>query len=481
MDMMAQEGFGRLRSLRKRAFVPPPPLALPYVDALDQMRFSNAWWRGIAALALTSLAIIVAGPARGLPTVASALPVDEAAIQYRAAGVRALDAGGQTGLRMAADDRVETIAVVPERPWRELVATLGEGDSLEAGLRRAGVAEIDAGAAAAAVRAAAPGDLPAGTKVNIRLGQAGLSGARPLETLNLKARFNLRVALERNGDTFSVRKERIAVASEPMRIAGAVDQGLYWSLRAAGASPRTASDYLKAIGAKIDVGTVLRGDRFDLVLERRVSDAGEELPGPLLFAGVTRQGMDPMALVKWRVAGDDQWIDPTGNAVIEEEGLSWPVDAPISSNFGMRVHPILRYKRLHGGIDFRTGHGAPVYAAADGRVTRSGWNGGAGKQVKLAHAEGVGTSYSHLSRIVVPNGASVNRGDLIGYTGSTGLSTGPHLHYEVTLSGRKVDPHTVKTVRRQLIDPQVLVAAQQRYRSFQQLAPVARPAPLPTS
>jgi murein DD-endopeptidase MepM/ murein hydrolase activator NlpD len=136
--------------------------------------------------------------------------------------------------------------------------------------------------------------------------------------------------------------------------------------------------------------------------------------------------------------------------------MSWPVAGRITSGFGLRVHPILRFARFHRGIDFGAGHGAPIVAAADGRVTAAGWAGGYGRQVRLAHAGGIATSYSHMSRLVVEPGSLVRQGQLIGYVGSSGLSTGPHLHYEVYRNGAAVNPLGVRFASRSLIEGEQL-------------------------
>jgi murein DD-endopeptidase MepM/ murein hydrolase activator NlpD len=122
----------------------------------------------------------------------------------------------------------------------------------------------------------------------------------------------------------------------------------------------------------------------------------------------------------------------------------WPVAAPITSGFGMRYHPILHFGRMHKGIDFGAHYGQPIVATADGQVVRAGWAGGYGRQVRLAHSGGMGTSYNHMSRIIVEPGSIVRQGQVIGYVGSTGLSTGPHLHYEVYRNGVAVNPMGVR-------------------------------------
>jgi murein DD-endopeptidase MepM/ murein hydrolase activator NlpD len=124
--------------------------------------------------------------------------------------------------------------------------------------------------------------------------------------------------------------------------------------------------------------------------------------------------------------------------------LASPVSGHLSSGFGMRFHPILGYSRMHAGVDFSAPYGAPIYAVSSGRVVYAGRHGGHGNFVRIEHNGGMGTGYAHMSRIATYAGAPVQRGQVIGYVGSTGLSTGPHLHYEVYRNGQTVNPLSVK-------------------------------------
>ena len=115
-------------------------------------------------------------------------------------------------------------------------------------------------------------------------------------------------------------------------------------------------------------------------------------------------------------------------------GLIWPVNAPITSPFGWR------WGRMHEGIDLGAAYGSPIAAAAAGVVIYAGWEGGYGNLVVIDHGGGLATAYGHQSRIAVSVGQSVSQGETIGYVGSTGHSTGPHLHFEVRVNGQAVDP-----------------------------------------
>jgi murein DD-endopeptidase MepM/ murein hydrolase activator NlpD len=247
----------------------------------------------------------------------------------------------------------------------------------------------------------------------------------------------------------------IAVDDTPLRIQGRVGSSLYHSARAAGAPAKAVAAYIKAIASQLDIDRVTADDRFDIIVEYRRAETGETETGKLLFAGLDRSVSKDLQLMQWNQGGRPHWFEASG--VGKASGmLQRPVPGRVTSNFGMRRHPILGYSRMHKGMDFRAGHGTPILAASDGRVSAAGWSGGYGKQVRIKHSGGLMTSYSHMSRIVAKPGSYVKQGQLIGYVGSTGLSTGPHLHYELYKNGRAVNPATVKfTSRAQLSGSQL--------------------------
>jgi murein DD-endopeptidase MepM/ murein hydrolase activator NlpD len=248
-------------------------------------------------------------------------------------------------------------------------------------------------------------------------------------------------------------------ANGPLRIRGRVGDGLYWSLRAAGASPEVAAQYLAALATEIDVGEVAPGDSFDLVLGG----------GNVLYAGLNRAAAQPMQLVRWTAGGQAKWIDAasSGNPVpVVSSGMTWPVAGRITSYFGYRYHPILHFTRFHAGVDFGAAWGSPIVAAADGQVAAAGWAGGYGREVRIAHPGGLMTVYAHMSGIVAEPGAYVHAGQLIGYVGSSGLSTGPHLHFEVRQGGVPVNPLGVRFASVQVADNHVADAVKARLKAL---------------
>jgi len=251
----------------------------------------------------------------------------------------------------------------------------------------------------------------------------------------------------------------VAIPSGPLRIRGRAGDGLYWSLRAAGASPEVAAQYLAALATEIDVGEVAPGDSFDLVL------------GPnqqLLYAGLQRAGQPSPQLVKWAANGQARWIDAANADRPEptESGLMMPVDGHITSYFGYRYHPILHFTRFHAGLDIGASWGSPIVAAGDGRVIGAGWAGGYGREVQIAHGGGIVSLYGHMSEIVASPGSFVRAGQVIGYVGSSGLSTGPHVHFEVRQDGTPVNPLSVRFTTTPMVDTHLADAVKARLKAL---------------
>ena len=413
---------------------------------------SREWVRGAATCLALCLSALALAPGKDAEAPVPAPLSDAQWEEARALSVAPLALGADTGRRMAATDAVQPLTETPERPRIDLTATMGRGDTLADVLRRSGVSRPEADQVASLIGDAIDlSDIKAGTGLTITLGRREARNMpRPLESLAFRARFDLKLAVARENGALTLERTVIAVDNTPLRIQGVVGSSLYKSARAAGVPGSAIQSFLRALGAHVNVGSLGANDRFDMVIEHRRAETGETETGQLLYAGLDRATGKDLQLLQWTQGGKVQWFEASG--VGQTSGLlQRPVPGAVSSNFGARRHPILGYTRMHKGLDFRAGHGTPILAAADGRVSRAGWAGGYGRQVRLNHDGGLATSYSHMSRIAVKPGASVRRGQVIGYVGSTGLSTGPHLHYEMYRGGVAVNPASVKfTTRAQL-------------------------------
>jgi murein DD-endopeptidase MepM/ murein hydrolase activator NlpD len=230
-------------------------------------------------------------------------------------------------------------------------------------------------------------------------------------------------------------------------------------------------DYLRTVDDHLDMDRELRSsDEFDVIIAYRRAATGERQAGQLLYAGVERGGEPKTQLMRW---GQDGRFYEASGVGEQRRGLVSPVPGPISSRYGMRRHPILGYRRMHSGLDFRARHGTPIVAVTDGRVTSAGRAGGCGIAVRLDHGGGLNTRYCHMSRMAVSRGQDVRRGQVIGYVGSTGLSTGAHLHYEMYRGGRAINPASVDFVTRAVLSGTELLDFRRRLIELREIEPGA--------
>lgn len=465
MYLRPQGGFGQAGTAPALALdmrSATPPLAemgrrlgrrLETLDRLDlvvdlgQRIGSREWWRGLATC--TALCVAMGALAPGLrPIDAPSGPaIGEAEWQEAsAAAVSPLAYGADTGRRMAPTAAVERLADTPERPSVDLTATLGQGDGFARVLQRNGVGAEEAKQAAALVAdAVALGDIRSGTRLSMTLGRRpNRQVPRPLERLDFRAKFELALALERVGNVLTLKRMPIAVDATPLRIQGRVGSSLVSAARSAGAPASAVQAYLRAIGQQLSVARdVNSGDRFDLIVAHRRAATGETETGELMFAGL-ESARRKVRMLKWTLNGREQWFEASGVGKTQGTMRTPVAGGRMTSSFGMRRHPLLGYSRFHKGMDFGAAYGTPIVAATDGTVAFAGWHGGHGNYVKLNHSGGLGTGYGHMSRIVARVGQRVSAGQVIGYVGSTGLSTGPHLHYEVYKGGQAVNPAGMK-------------------------------------
>ncbi|KQM68047.1 hypothetical protein ASE75_04115 [Sphingomonas sp. Leaf17] len=420
--------------------------AIDWVPDLGARVGSRDWWRGAVTCTALLAATWFASPGLDRPIIGAA-PAALAGAEWdetRAQGIAPLAWGGGTGRRMAANDLVAPLAQAPERPTLSLSATLGDGDSFDRMLERAGVGRTDAEMAARLLAQAVPlSSLSAGTRIALTLGRRpDRTVARPLDALAMRARFDLNVAMARVDGRLTLDRRPIAVDTTPLRIQGLVGASLYRSARAAGAPARVVESYIKAMATRLSIGRdVHPADSFDMIVEHARAATGETRTGDLLFAGID-QGARRTQLVRWGSGGGapaDQWFDARGQAE-RRDAPGWPVAGRITSPYGPRMHPLLRFVRMHKGIDIAAPYGTPIRAVVDGVVSFAGRNAGYGNFVKLTHGGGLVSGYGHMSRFAVSPGQRVTQGQVIGYIGSTGLSTGPHLHWEVWRGGIAINP-----------------------------------------
>ena len=242
-------------------------------------------------------------------------------------------------------------------------------------------------------------------------------------------------------------------------VSAEITSSLYESALDSGLSISTIMEMVRIFGWDIDFVLDIRaGDHFHIIYEDHIADNGSEevlLNGNILAAEFTNQGRSYRA-IRFENDGDASYYTPQGESMLGTF-LRSPVEfSRISSRFGKRKHPILKKWRAHNGVDYAAARGTPIRATADGKVTLAAKKGGYGNTVILRHAGRFTTLYAHMSGFAkgVRRGKQVKQGDTIGYIGSTGLATGPHLHYEFRFDGVHRNPLTYKTPKASAVPEQ---------------------------
>jgi murein DD-endopeptidase MepM/ murein hydrolase activator NlpD len=288
-------------------------------------------------------------------------------------------------------------------------------------------------------------NLKKGGEVIIR-GKKGEDGHLALEGLEIIPDYRAKIVVSKKGDKFSAKRVEIPLKKIAHSISGAMSpMSPSISLKQCGVKPQIANEAMRIIRQVVDVRSSNSPIDFEFLCNDFYDQHGNPVQkSELIYASVLTNGKI-YKVYKFKDLGTTEYVDTNGVIVssLAKAGacLGNPLDSMrVTSRFGMRVHPISGRFKYHTGIDFSARIGTPVRAAASGIVTRASYYSGYGKYIAIRHGNNVSTAYGHLSKIVVRNGQSVCKGQIIGYTGNTGYSHGPHLHYEVIECGRFVNP-----------------------------------------
>lgn len=268
-----------------------------------------------------------------------------------------------------------------------------------------------------------------------------------LSAIELQRNLLEALKVEKQEGSFKGQTKMREPESKPAFASGTINGSLYLAAREAGLNDRLTMKMAGIFGWDIDfVYDVRKGDRFEVVYEELYLDGEKFSTGRILSARFINRGKENVALLYTDSNGDSDYYSPDGKSM-RKAFLRTPINARISSSFNLqRRHPVLDVVRPHEGTDYAAPPGSPIKAAGNGRVQSSGWKGGYGRTVVLKHGDNITTLYAHMSRIGknMKTGARVKQGDTIGYVGSSGMVTGPHLHYEFRVNGSPRNSRTVK-------------------------------------
>ena len=272
-------------------------------------------------------------------------------------------------------------------------------------------------------------------------------GSNTVVNIQYPINNTLSIEIRKTQDTFIVKEIFLKLYKKEVVIKSEIKNNLYSAAVEATIEPNIIVEFARIFGFEVDFQRDIRkGDWFEILYERFEDDNNiVKDTGKIIYASMFVNG-EEINLYNFKDGTDTGFYDIKGKSIVKSL-MKTPINgARLSSSFGMRKHPILGYNKMHRGTDFAAPTGTPIMASGAGKITRARWCGGGGNCVKIKHNSTYETVYAHMKNFArgIKEGKRVKQGQIIGYVGSTGLSTGPHLHYEVIVNGRKVNSQKLK-------------------------------------
>ncbi len=253
------------------------------------------------------------------------------------------------------------------------------------------------------------------------------------------------VRIDKRKDGINVSKNITQLFKKNVVVEGRISNNLYSSATSSGMEPSIIIEFARIFGFEVDFQRDIRkGDKFQVMYERYFDDRNKQIKtGKILYAYLNVNNQK-IKLYRFEIKNDFDFYDEKGRS-IRKALMKTPINgARLSSPFGNRKHPILGFTKHHNGTDFAAPTGTPIMASGNGTVIKAGWCGNGGNCVRIRHNSSYTTGYGHMSKIATRTGRRVRQGQIIGYVGNTGMSTGPHLHYTVSYNGKFVNSQKLK-------------------------------------
>ncbi len=331
----------------------------------------------------------------------------------------------------------------------EQAFTLHSGDTIAGALQSRGISGAEAYRAVKAMtKIYDPRNVRSGQDISIVLDN-GESGVE-LVSLSMKLDPIRDVVIlkdENQRYQANLNKKKIILQKKAAKVK--IQSSLFGSAAKAGVPSNVVANMMRLYAYEVDFQRDLRqGDEVELLYEVYETEAGDFAKfGNILYANLSVAGRDKPVYRYNHQDGSGEYYHENGKS-LKRTLMRTPIDgARMSSGYGMRRHPVLGYNKMHKGVDFAAQTGTPIYAAGDGTIERIGRNGGYGNYIRIRHNNTLKTAYAHMHKFAkgMKNGKRVRQGQVIGYVGSTGRSTGPHLHFEVLKNDRHVNPKSIKS------------------------------------
>ena len=332
------------------------------------------------------------------------------------------------------------------KPYQEINYKIKNNDSIGKIFRNLGIDESETKQIVTALKEKKLMNIYAGRELNI-IFKKGKKEKNSIVKVSYPITNTISVEIRKNENNFIIKENVLRLIKKEILVENQIKDNLYSSATKVGIEPNIIVEFARIYGFEIDFQRDIRkGDEFKIFYEKFIDERGVVRDtGKVLYASMLVNGRE-INLYTFRYDDENGYYDIDGKSIVKSL-MKTPINgARLSSSFGMRKHPILGFSKLHTGTDFAAPMGTPIMASGSGTVTRARWCGGGGNCVKIKHNSTYETVYAHMKNFAkgIKEGRKVSQGQIIGYVGSTGMSTGPHLHYEVIVNGKKVNSQRLK-------------------------------------
>ena len=332
-------------------------------------------------------------------------------------------------------------------PYKEVQYLIQNNDSVEKILKKLEINSNDIKVISNSLKQKKLTNIYAGRTLSLVLKKLE-DGSNTLVNLTYPINNTLNIEIRKSQNNFIVKENILKLYKKEVVIKNEIKSSLYSAAVKSGIEPNIIIEFARIFGFEVDFQRDIRkGDWFEILYERFEDDNNIiQDTGKIIYASMFVNGNEINLYNFKDGSGDIGFYDIKGKSIVKSL-MKTPINgARLSSSYGMRKHPILGYNKMHRGTDFAAPSGTPIMASGAGKITRARWCGGGGNCVKIKHNSTYQTVYAHMKSFArgIKEGKRVKQGQIIGYVGSTGLSTGPHLHYEVIVNGRKVNSQKLK-------------------------------------
>ena len=331
-------------------------------------------------------------------------------------------------------------------PYQEINYVINNNDTIEKILKKFKVRNDDIREISIQLKQKKLANIYSGRKLSLILKKLE-DGTNSIVNLVYPINNTTSVEIRKSEDKFLVKENILQLYKKEVVVKNVIKNNLYSSAVDSGIEPNIIIEFARIFGFEVDFQRDIRkGDWFEILYEKFEDDNNKiRDTGKIIYASMYVNG-EELNLYNFKFKNEEDYFDIKGKSITKSL-MKTPINgARLSSSFGMRKHPILGYNKMHRGTDFAAPSGTPIMASGSGTVIRARWCGGGGNCVKIKHNSTYETIYAHMKAFAkgIKEGRKVKQGQIIGYVGSTGLSTGPHLHYEVLINGKKVNSQKLK-------------------------------------